>query len=75
MNKFWKIDKVYISFKRADQFGLHQHKEKKLNILPTFKMVDTCAAEFEAITTYFYSTYDAENEAIPLNGEKALVLG
>jgi len=48
---------------------------KKLNILPTFKMVDTCAAEFEAITTYFYSTYDEENEAIPLSGEKALVLG
>jgi len=48
---------------------------KKLNILPTFKMVDTCAAEFEAVTTYFYSTYDEENEAIPLSGEKALVLG
>ena len=50
-------------------------RRKKLNILPTFKMVDTCAAEFEAVTTYFYSTYDEENEAIPLSGEKALVLG
>ena len=48
---------------------------KNLNILPTFKMDDTCAAEFEAITTNFYSTYDEENEAIPLSGEKALVLG
>ncbi|MEG1878961.1 MAG: carbamoyl-phosphate synthase large subunit, partial [Pseudoflavonifractor sp.] len=35
----------------------------KNGILPAFKMVDTCAAEFEAQTPYYYSTYDAENEA------------
>tara|TARA_A100001037_G_scaffold178512_1_gene160154 strand:+ start:4510 stop:7827 length:3318 start_codon:yes stop_codon:yes gene_type:complete len=45
------------------------------NILPVYKMVDTCAAEFEAVTTYFYSTYEQENEAPPLEGEKALVIG
>jgi carbamoyl-phosphate synthase large subunit len=44
-------------------------------ILPTYKMVDTCAAEFEAETPYFYSTYEQENEAEPLPGRKALVLG
>ncbi|WIG58937.1 MAG: Carbamoyl-phosphate synthase large chain [Ktedonobacterales bacterium] len=44
-------------------------------ILPTYKMVDTCAAEFAARTPYFYSTYEQENEAEPLAGEKALVLG
>tara|TARA_Y100001960_G_scaffold255301_1_gene273497 strand:+ start:82 stop:1830 length:1749 start_codon:yes stop_codon:yes gene_type:complete len=38
-------------------------------------MVDTCAAEFEAQTPYFYSTYETENEAAPLPGKKALVLG
>jgi len=48
---------------------------KKHNIIPTYKMVDTCAAEFEAITTYFYSTYEEENEATPLEGKKAIVLG
>ncbi|NCG35017.1 MAG: carbamoyl-phosphate synthase large subunit [Dehalococcoidales bacterium] len=48
---------------------------KEHNITPTYKMVDTCAAEFEAITTYFYSTYEDENEATPLEGEKAIVLG
>src|SRR5207245_6824510 len=44
-------------------------------ILPTYKMVDTCAAEFAAQTPYFYSTYEQENEAEPLPGTKAVVLG
>jgi carbamoyl-phosphate synthase large subunit len=44
-------------------------------ITPVYKMVDTCAAEFEAETPYFYSTYDQENEAESLPGEKALVIG
>ena len=38
-------------------------------------MVDTCAAEFEAQTPYFYSTYEEENEAEPLEGKKSIVLG
>jgi carbamoyl-phosphate synthase large subunit len=45
------------------------------DVLPVYKMVDTCAAEFEAETPYFYSTYDQENEAEPLPGDKALVIG
>jgi len=48
---------------------------KNLGITPVFKMVDTCAAEFEAQTPYFYSTYEEENEAAPLQGTKAIVLG
>ena len=44
-------------------------------IRPVFKMVDTCAAEFEAVTPYFYSCYEQENEAPPLAGPKALILG
>ena len=42
---------------------------------PVYKTVDTCAAEFDAVTPYYYSTYDEENEAPPLEGEKALVIG
>ena len=45
------------------------------NLRPVYKMVDTCAAEFEALTPYFYSTYEEENEAIPMNTGKALVVG
>ena len=44
-------------------------------VTPVYKMVDTCAAEFEAETPYFYSTYDQENEAEPLPQKKALVIG
>ena len=44
-------------------------------IVPVYKMVDTCAAEFDATTPYFYSTYEQENEALPLDGPKALILG
>src|SRR6266550_1996352 len=42
-------------------------------IRPVYKMVDTCAAEFEAVTPYFYSTYEQENEAAPLPGPKAVI--
>jgi len=45
------------------------------NIRPVYKMVDTCAAEFDAATPYFYSTYEQENEAEPLKGNKAVVIG
>ena len=45
------------------------------NIRPVYKMVDTCAAEFDAGTPYFYSTYEQENEAEPLEGDKAIVIG
>ena len=48
---------------------------QKNNILPTYKSVDTCAAEFEAQTPYCYSTYEIENEIQPLNGKKILILG
>ncbi len=45
------------------------------NIRPVYKMVDTCAAEFDAATAYFYSTYEQENEAPPLRATKAVVIG
>jgi len=44
-------------------------------IRPVYKMVDTCAAEFDAETPYFYSAYEKENEAEPLEGQKAVVIG
>ena len=44
-------------------------------IRATFKMVDTCAAEFEAHTPYLYSTYEEEDEALPTPREKVVILG
>src|SRR5699024_4224758 len=44
-------------------------------IRPVYKMVDTCAAEFESTAPYFYSAYEDENESIVSDQEKVLVLG
>ncbi|MBI4299290.1 MAG: carbamoyl-phosphate synthase large subunit [Chloroflexi bacterium] len=48
---------------------------RQWNIRPVYKMVDTCAAEFEAKTPYYYSTYEQENEAEPIKKAKAVVVG
>ena len=50
---------------------------EKYGIIPAFKKVDTCAAEFDAATPYYYSSYDGENEAVDNGGDrrKVLVLG
>ena len=46
------------------------------NIVASYKMVDTCAAEFEAATPYYYSVYGGENESVETNPpKKVLVLG
>lgn len=47
----------------------------QLNLKPVYKMVDTCAAEFEASTPYYYSTYEVENEVTATDKQKVLVLG
>jgi len=51
------------------------NRRKELGIIPVYKMVDTCAGEYEAVTPYYYSTYDEENEAIPNKGKKVIVIG
>lgn len=50
-------------------------KRKELGVIPTYKKVDTCAAEFEAQTPYYYSTYLRENESIPSTRKKIVILG
>ncbi|MGO9534220.1 MAG: carbamoyl-phosphate synthase large subunit [Syntrophobacteraceae bacterium] len=52
-------------------------RQKRLQhgIKPVYKLVDTCAAEFEAYTPYYYSTYETENEARPSNRSKVVILG
>ncbi len=47
----------------------------RLGVLPTYKMVDTCAAEFEADTPYMYSTYEEEDEVPPSDRPRVVVLG
>ncbi|QMV17381.1 carbamoyl-phosphate synthase large subunit [Granulicella sp. 5B5] len=47
----------------------------KLGVKPVFKLVDTCAAEFESLTPYMYSCYDEEDEAAPTAKKKVIILG
>jgi carbamoyl-phosphate synthase large subunit len=48
---------------------------KGLGIIPVYKTVDTCAAEFEALTPYYYSTYEDETEVLPSSRRKVMILG
>ncbi len=50
-------------------------KRREMNINRVYKLVDTCAAEFEAKTPYFYSSFDNENESVVSNKKKVVVLG
>jgi len=50
-------------------------KRADYGIIPVYKRVDTCAAEFESYTPYFYSTYEEEDEGSPSNRKKVIILG
>jgi carbamoyl-phosphate synthase large subunit len=62
--------------------GVIRDEEKRIfryrrerGIMPVYKVVDTCAGEFESYTPYFYSSYDEEDEANPLKRRKVVILG
>ena len=67
---------VYIGkFLKATEDEVRDRRKAE-GIIPTYKAVDTCAAEFEAYTPYFYSTYESENEALPVpDKESVIILG
>ncbi|MFH0995640.1 MAG: carbamoyl-phosphate synthase large subunit [Pseudomonadota bacterium] len=52
-----------------------KQQRSELGILPVYKLVDTCAAEFKAATPYYYSTYETENEARVSSRKKVMILG
>jgi carbamoyl-phosphate synthase large subunit len=79
-----------LDLKRAKKLGFSDRQIAKANgthedavraerkargIIPTYRLVDTCAAEFEAYTPYFYSTYGDENEARETDKKKIIILG
>ncbi len=63
----------------AEIFGVGENdvraRRKELGIVPVFKTVDTCAAEFSAETPYHYSTYEEENESVRSGKKKVVILG
>ncbi|AFY71880.1 carbamoyl-phosphate synthase, large subunit [Thalassoporum mexicanum PCC 7367] len=58
----------------TDEDDVRIHR-KSLGIVPAYKTVDTCAAEFEAFTPYHYSTYETETEVQPSDRRKVMILG
>ncbi|WP_247217996.1 carbamoyl-phosphate synthase large subunit [Synechococcus sp. C9] len=59
---------------RKTEAEIRAHRQK-LGIIPVYKTVDTCAAEFEAYTPYHYSTYEQESEIRPTDKPKVVILG
>ena len=67
-------DKQIADIRGTDELSI-RNLRKGLSIQPTYKAVDTCGAEFEAYTPYYYSTYESENEAIASDKKKIIILG
>jgi carbamoyl-phosphate synthase large subunit len=63
---------AYLTERTEDEVRAHR---KRLGIVPVYKRVDTCGAEFESFTPYLYSTYEEEDEAAPTDARKIMILG
>src|SRR5882762_2601547 len=63
---------AYLTEKSEDEVREHR---KHLGVVPVYKRVDTCGAEFESFTPYLYSTYESECEAAPTDRRKIMILG
>jgi len=63
----------------SEIWGMHEAAvrmmRKNMDVIPVYKTVDTCAAEFEASTPYHYSTYERENESVRSTKKKVIILG
>jgi carbamoyl-phosphate synthase large subunit len=70
-------ERIATEWKLAGHDGIKQVRElrERKGIRPVFKLVDTCAAEFESMTPYLYSTYEEEDEAPPTKTPKIIILG
>lgn len=67
-------DKTIAEYAGVPELQVYETR-KQLGIVPVYKMVDTCAAEFESETPYFYGTYEDENESIVTDKKSVIVLG
>ncbi len=64
-----------LAYLTGNDEGTVRAKRKDAGVIPTYRLVDTCAAEFEAYTPYYYSTYGIENEARGGDKRKIMILG
>ena len=67
-------DRALASFWKMTELEIRQWRASE-KIIPVYKLVDTCAAEFEAYTPYYYSTYETENETRPSTKKKVAIIG
>ncbi len=73
--KSWGFADIQIAHLTGlDEIGVRELRQQ-LDVLPVYKLVDTCAAEFSAATPYYYSTYEEENEARVSDRRKVMILG
>ncbi len=73
--KSWGFSDRRLAELTGTEEGTVRRKRLQHGIKPVYKLVDTCAAEFEAYTPYYYSTYETEDEARPSNRSKVVILG
>lgn len=64
LSEIWSMNEAAVRFMR-----------KTMGVIPVYKTVDTCAAEFKASTPYHYSTYERENESVSSDKRKVIILG
>ena len=67
-------DKTIAEIWEVSEINVYEYR-KQHGIIPVYKMVDTCAAEFESETPYFYGTYEDENESVVTAKKSVIVLG
>lgn len=67
-------DAILSNITQIPEKNIRDHRREK-GIIPTYKMVDTCAAEFEAKTPYYYGTYEGEDEVSVSNNKKVVIIG
>jgi carbamoyl-phosphate synthase large subunit len=73
--KSWGFSDVQIAHLTGLDEKAVRHLRDELDILPVYKLVDTCAAEFSAATPYYYSTYEDEDEVRVADRQKVMILG
>jgi carbamoyl-phosphate synthase large subunit len=73
--KSWGFSDTQLGHLTGQSENALRDRRGRMGLMPVYKLVDTCAAEFKAATPYYYSTYEEENEARPTDGTKVIILG
>ena len=73
--KSWGFSDIQIGHLTGESENAIRERRHQMGLVPVYKLVDTCAAEFKAATPYYYSTYEEENEARQTDGTKVMILG